>query len=108
MSSFKDAVAADIKTVFINTDEFADVHELNGVGVPMVIDTSIISEAKATIASPLEGVFLNTKTLYVSAEDLGISPVEGEIITLDGAMHLVKSVSLEQGVLVIVIEANEQ
>ena len=36
------------------------------------------------------------------------TPVEGELLNIDGALHLVKSVSNEGGVLVIVTEANEQ
>lgn len=104
MSAFKDAVAADITKVFLNADEFAETHELNGVEIPLVIDTSIIAEG----ANNLEGVFLNTKTLYVSAEDIDPAPVEGEILTLDGDVYLVRRVSIEQGVLNIIIEANEQ
>lgn len=108
MITFKDAVKSDIKRVFINPKEFADIHEVNGEEVSLVVDTNLISEYRDTKANPISGVFLNTKVLYVHAEDLGYSPVEGEILTLDGIMHIVRSVSMEHGVLVITIEANEQ
>jgi len=36
------------------------------------------------------------------------TPVEGAPLNVDGSLHLVKSVSNEGGVLVIVTEANDQ
>lgn len=103
MSAFKDAVAKDVTDVFLNIDEFADVHDLNGDRVKCVIDTDIVQGAEAS----LEGVFTNALTIYVREGDIA-TPVEGAVLSLDGSMHLVRSVSVEGGMLVIVAEANEQ
>ena len=103
MSRFKAAVQNDIKGTFLNMDEFADTHVINGVTVQCVIDTDIISEGHPE----LQGVFLNTLTIYVSASDI-TAPVEGELLYLDSKMHIVRRVSEEQGMLVITVEANEQ
>lgn len=102
MSAFKDAIAKDVTDVFLNVDEFADVHEINGERVACVIDTSVVKEA----ADGLEGVFINAKTIYVRVGDIA-TPVEGATLYVDGSMHLVRSVSVEDGMLVIVCEANE-
>ena len=104
MSAFKNAIAADIKNAFINTDEFADEHEINGVMIPCVIDKNITATANG---EQLEGVFLNALTIYVDAADI-VAPVEGELLRVDGSLHIVRKVSNEMGVLEIVAEASEQ
>ena len=103
MSAFKDAVANDVMAVFLNEDEFADVHEVNGERVSCVIDKDMVQEADAS----LEGVFINALTIYLREGDID-TPVEGSILSVDDSMHLVRSVSVEDGMLVIVAEANEQ
>lgn len=105
MSAFKDAVAADVISTFINLDEFADLHEIAGtVDVPCILD-KIITQSNGSDA--LMGVFVNQLTIYVKVGDIE-TPVEGQILSVDGSMHLVRSVSLEDGILVVVAEANEQ
>lgn len=102
MSAFKDAVAKDVTDVFLNVDEFADIHEINDERVACVIATDMVKEA----ADGLEGVFINAKTIHLREGDIE-TPVEGATLFVDGLMHLVRSVSVEGGMLVIVAEANE-
>jgi hypothetical protein len=104
MSAFKEAIQKDVENTFINLDEFASVHSLNGVEVPCIIDKDLTKPAQQN----LEGVFLNTMTIYVKAADLDSRPVEGEMFKVDGSFHFVHSVSDEEGVYAIVCEANEQ
>lgn len=113
MSRFKDAVHNDIKAVFLNLEEYGEWHRLNGVTVQCLIDENSTqgsdTERIVGVLANLQtsGVFANLQTIYVSADDIP-APVEGEILSIDGSMHLVKSVSKEAGMLVIVAEANEQ
>lgn len=107
MSAFKDAIAADVRNVFLNADEFSDYHDIDGERVLCQIDRNVIGEANGTMAHPLEGVFVNTLTIYVGSDAIE-KPVEGQILSVDGSMHGVRSVSDEMGMLVIVAEANEQ
>ena len=108
MSAFKDTIAKDIKAVFINVDEFADEHELNGKKVRCVVDKDITAAAKDTMANPLEGVFLNAVTIYVDAKDMDRKPVEGELLSLDRKRYIVRNVSVEDGMLVILAEVHDQ
>lgn len=109
MSAFKDAVAADVKNVFINLDEFAEPHDINGETVDCVMDKNITAgNPLDTTGNPLEGVFANTLTIYVATKDLPAAPVEGELLRVDGSLHIVRNVSDEMGVLVITAEASEQ
>ena len=104
MSRFKAAVQNDIKAVFLNLEEFGEWHTLNGVKVQCVIDRNLTQDYSD---SHILGVFVNILTIYVDSSDMP-TPVEGEILSVDGSLHLVKSVSEEGGMLVIVAEANEQ
>lgn len=108
MSAFKDAVQKDVKSVFINLNEFADEHELNGQKVVCIVDKDLTQGKGDTVANPLYGVFLNTITIYVDEKDLERRPVEGEQLRLDRVRYMVRSVSAEGGVLVIIAEVNEQ
>lgn len=104
MSRFKAAVQNDIKAVFLNLEEFGEWHTLNEVKVQCVIDRNLTQDYSD---SHILGVLVNILTIYVDSSDMP-TPVEGEILSVDGSLHLVKSVSEEGGMLVIVAEANEQ
>ncbi len=104
---FKSMVAHDINDVFLCGNEFAEMHRINDDLVECVIDELLTKESADTLTNPMEGVFLNGITIYVRTEDIR-KPVEGEVLMIDGHMHLVRRVSEEMGMLVIVAEANEQ
>ena len=107
MIDFKSMVAQDVSRVFINPNEFAERHQINDDVVDCVVDKLLTNEAGDTLTNPLEGIYVNAVTIYVNSEDIR-KPVEGEVLMLDGRMHLVNRVSDEMGILMIVAEANEQ
>ena len=107
MMDFKSMLARDIDEVFLRGDEFAEMHRINDEWVECVIDELLTKESADTLTNPMEGVFLNGITIYVRTGDIR-KPVEGEVLMIDGHMHLVRRVSEEMGMLVIVAEANEQ
>ena len=105
MSAFKDAVRKDVQATFLNLDEFADYHEINGERIPCVLDKDVTGEApKAKGNVTMEGVFVNSVTIYVAENALKTRPVEGERLDVDGSLHIVSSVSDEAGMWVIVAE----
>ena len=109
MMDFKACLARDRDAVFLNQSEFADLHEINGKGVPCVVDQCLTSDYQDTVAEPIHGVFVNLLTIYAAAKDLEAVPVEGEILTFDGEHHFVRSVNQYlNGMLVITCEANAQ
>ena len=108
MSAFKDAVSRDAEMVFVNIDEFADKHVINGREVVCVVDENVIDDVKWTLNNPVEGVFDHTFTIYIRTGVLERCPVENEILRLDGKICLVRKVSDEMGLLVISAEAKEQ
>ncbi len=103
-SPFKKAVERDVNDVFINPDEFAEEHVINGDKVRCILD-KIINEAHSE--ESYVGVFVNQLTIYVKTGDI-LTPAEGDLIQVDGSNHIVQSVSEEMRVLVIVADANKQ
>lgn len=103
MKSFKDIVAADVKAVFLNEAEFADYHEINDQRILCQLDKNLTTEAE----KGLEGLFINAITVYVSADSME-KPVEGALWNVDGETYLVRSVSEEGGMYVVVAEAHLQ
>lgn len=103
MSAFKDAVQADVKNIFLNIDEFAEEHDIDGETVLCIIDSDVMQGAPVT----LEGVFVNSKNVYFASGDI-VAPVEGEMMRIDGSFHIVQRVSDEDGVLVVTVTENDQ
>ena len=103
-SPFKQAVDDDIDDVFLNLEEFAEEHEIDGEKVSCVIDT-IMTQGDGD-ASHI-GIFVNQVRIFVR-QDLIEVPVEGEVLRVDGHRFLVKSVSREMGVVVISAERNSE
>lgn len=104
MSFFKDAVDAEIDSVFSNLDEFAEEHVINRQKVTCVIDT-IVTQGRPDSAHV--GVFLNQIRIHIR-EGLIDTPVEGQPIYVDGFTFETRSVSREMGMLVITAEKNSQ
>ena len=99
MSRFKDMVARDALTVFMNMEEFAGLHEINGRRLRCIIDTN---EAD-TAPTMYEGVYTLLTTVYVLSSEMR-APAVDEILSIDGVIFVVKHVSDEDGLIVIKAE----
>lgn len=97
MSDFKDAVASDIDDVFLNADEFADEHIIDGVDARCVIDNI---DTQGDGVSDRYGTFATSIRVHIK-EELITTPVENEILSIDGYDFTVTRVSREVGMLVI-------
>ena len=49
MSDFKDMVQTDIKEIFLNFDEFGEIHTINGEEVLIIIDENELTEREKRI-----------------------------------------------------------
>ena len=95
MSAFKHMVGSDTDHVIFNLDELADLHEVDGRQVPVIIDDVKLEEMKA---NPKYAGGYNTATrleslILVRARALPGKPAEGAHLTFDGKTYLVKSVT---------------
>ena len=103
MSRFKDMVARDALTVFMNMEEFAEVHEINGRRLRCIIDTNEADTAPSLYDSLYEGVYTLLTTVYVLSSEIR-APAGDEVFTIDNVMFVVKHVSDEDGLIVIKAE----
>ena len=106
MSAFKDMIAADVKGVFLNVDEFSDIHVVNGKEMPAQVDTNEQIEREKRMNQNADGVYLNQKLIYVAASDFGELPRQGSILKLDKETYRVSDAIDEDGIYSITIEAN--
>lgn len=111
MSGFKEQIAADNKNIFMNLDEFSDIHTVNGVEMPVQIDSNemIEREKRYQYKSSLhaDGVYLKELLIYVRAEDFGPLPAVGRTLQLDKKTYLISDAIDEDGIYSISLEANK-
>ena len=102
--SFKDCVAADIHGVFLNNQEFASTHTIDGKEMDAVVDDDALLERDAARGGVhTDGTYRTRRLLYVDKADYGGRPMSGKI--LNGREYRVVQADEAVGVLTIEIEA---
>lgn len=103
---FKDIVKADVHNVFLDLEEFADTHTVNGAEMPVLIDNNEQIEREKRNNQNMDGIFTNQRLIYVAASDFGPLPKQGSILTLDKRTFRVADAIDEDGIYSITLEAN--
>ena len=107
--SFKDWAVTDLST-FFSLDEFADVHNIDGVEMTAVIDKDVLMErarkSSADLYHATDGVYVDQVFLFVRKSDLQDRPVNGQSMRVDGEIYLVLDCAENFGVFEITLEAN--
>ena len=91
---------------FMNVDEFADMHTVDGKEIPVLVDDNEIIEREKKMKSNMDGVYVKQKLIYVKADDFGSLPAIGRQIVFDGKRYMVTDSTDEGGVYTITMEAN--
>ena len=102
MPNFKDFLAADLAT-FMNPDEFAETHDIDGQQIACIVDSDILKERGQSVP----GVYAGGKMLFVKTSDLEDRPVPGQYLRLDGKLYVVADCNESGGMLEITLGANE-
>lgn len=109
--TFKEQIALDNKTVFMNEDEFSEKHLINGAEIPCIVDNNemIDREKRYQYKRSLyaDGVYIKTLLIYVRAEDFGPLPAVGRVITFDKKSYLISDAINEDGIYSLLLEANK-
>ncbi len=111
MSGFKDMVAADRDNVFLNLDEYAEEHNLNGSVCTCILqDESVVEEVLTndTYAQSYNGLYGSRLLVNVKTEDLPEVPVEGQSFYVDNKLYMVESSANDMGMLTIQLVANDR
>lgn len=86
--TFKDFASEDISAVFFNGDEHADLHNVDGKDVLVILEKSDVRDHSAHWETGAKqnfdtGLYNRHIILYIRVEDYGPKPKQGKLLTLD-------------------------
>lgn len=96
MSAFRDMVESDISTVFLNLDEFADEHLVDGQLI-----TCVVQNENATEKSEEKAIGLIVMTVYARTTDLPRRRIQGDTLNVDHIDYTVETWEEQRGMSVI-------
>lgn len=109
MSAFKTIIAADIDDVFVNLDEFADIHVLNGVELRCVTQGLTTNQAitkQAKHAVDYGDVDNQTLIVHIRTSLLSEELVSGNVIEFDDMTYRVADVVDDMGLTTLTLEVD--
>ena len=101
MPKLSDYFISDINT-FINQDEFAELHAVDGVQLQLVIDNDKFKERQAKAEYGYKGDIL----FYVQKSVYGDAPAIDQIVKFDGEVYRVSDFQDDNGMYYITLESN--
>lgn len=103
--TFKEVLQRDIKSVFLNFNEFGEYHKINGAEVLVIIDENELTEREKRVRNNEKGLYMRQLLFYVSAEDFGQLPLPGKVLTLDDRKYRITDAQDEGGIYSVSLEA---
>ena len=104
--SFKDQIKQDLSDIFLNLDEFADLHRIEGKEVPVVIDSDIMAKLSKIGDNRIHGMDEADMVIMGKASDLPENLDPGRLLNLDGREGIVVTTTSEMGLVQIAVRQN--
>ena len=104
--SFKDQIQQDLSDIFLNLDEFADLHRIEGKEVPVVIDSDIMAKLSKNGDNRIHGMDEADMIIMGKASDLPENLDPGRLLNLDGREVIVVTTTSEMGLVQIAVRQN--
>ena len=104
--SFKDQIKQDLSDIFLNLDEFADLHRIEGKEVPVVIDSDIMDKLSKIGDNRIHGMDEADMVIMGKASDLPKNLDPGRLLNLDGREVIVVTTTSEMGLVQIAVRQN--
>ena len=104
--SFKDQIKQDLSDVFLNLDEFADLHRIEGKEVPVVIDSDIMAKLSKIGDNRIHGMDEADMVIMGKASDLPENLDPGRLLNLDGREVIGVTTTSEMGLVQIAVRQN--
>lgn len=104
--SFKDQIKQDLSDVFLNLDEFADLHRIEGKEVPVVIDSDIMAKLSKIGDNRIHGMDEADMVIMGKASDLPENLDPGRLLNLDGREVIVVTTTSEMGLVQVAVRQN--
>lgn len=104
--SFKDQIKQDLSDFFLNLDEFADLHRIEGKEVPVVIDSDMLEKLSKIGDNRIHGMDEADMVIMGKASDLPENLDPGRLLNLDGREVIVVTTTSEMGLVQIAVRQN--
>ena len=104
--SFRDQIKQDLSDVFLNLDEFADLHRIEGKEAPVVIDSDIMAKLSKIGDNRIHGMDEADMVIMGKASDLPENLDPGRLLNLDGREVIVVTTTSEMGLVQIAVRQN--
>lgn len=107
VKTFKEILRNDINQVFLNPDEFGEIHTIDGRQMVCMIDENeVIERSKKQVEKGrIDGIYERQIMLYVAREQFGRMPAIGASVTIDSGKYRVADVTHEAGIYSILLGA---
>ena len=111
MMKFRDTIAAD-RDVFLCGDEFAEMHDLNGMR-GMAVVQQVSADDSFSCGSNIETryyyqLYGNHVPVNCKEEDLDEVPVYGQSFRLDDKLYTVAESKTDLGIVTLILVANDR
>lgn len=103
MSAFKDMVARDLDAVFLNVDEFAELHMVEGKEIPVVMDDDRLTTLKK---GQILGLVEADMLLMGKVSDFPADMEPGRLLNVDGRELIVSKSIRDMGLIEAALRQN--
>lgn len=111
MSGFKDMVAGDNDKVFLNLDEFAEEHNLNGTTCKCILQNISVTDDLSIdqeMSQSYPGLYGSRLLVNCKTAALPEVPVTDQPFRVDGRLYMVEKCDDDMGMLAIQLVANDR
>ncbi len=106
--SFKDMVQQDVTTVFLNMDELADLHNVNGKEAVCVLDIVTVAGISASFTMhsrnaqyTSETMMVGDRMLYIKSDFFAYPPKKEQRLDIDGKAFVILDTRENRGLMEI-------
>lgn len=100
---FKEQVQKDLDAVFLNTDEFAEIHRVEGAEITVVMDNDQLNKLKK---GQILGLVEADMLLMGKAADFPSNMEPGRLLNVDGRELIVVNSSKDMGLMEVALKQN--
>lgn len=104
--SFKEMVQQDVTAVFLNMDELADVHTVNGREAVCVLDIVTVSGISASFTMhsrnaqyTSETMMVGDRMLYIKSDFFAVPPKKEQRLDIDGKVYVILDTRENRGLM---------
>ena len=94
---FKDLVSSDIKKVFLNTDEFAEILTYNGVDIP------VMQDKEQLIKKQINGQIEGNNLIFAAVSDFDTAPNVGDAVKFNNRKAQISDITEDDGMYEIIL-----